>query len=74
MIQTEHVYAEPPTDLIYIRTGYDTIYFRSEVIVKKWRKCRLRGLRVEFIENGLSEDHEILYAYRGQSAAKTCQI
>ena len=24
------------------------------------RKCRLRRLRVEFLENGLSEDHEIL--------------
>ena len=46
-----------PTDLLYSRTGYDvTNYFRSEVIVQKLSKCRLRRLRVEFLENGLSKD------------------
>ena len=37
------------------------IYFRSEVIGKNSRKYRLRRLRVEFLENGLSQDHEVLY-------------
>ena len=45
------------TDLIYNHTGYDvTIYFQSEVIAKKCRKCRLRRLWLEFTENGLRED------------------
>ena len=37
------------------------IFFRSKVIAKKkTKKYRLRWLRVEFLENSLSEDHEIL--------------
>ena len=28
---------------------------------KNGRKCRLRRLRVEFLENGLSEGHEMLH-------------
>ena len=50
---------------IYNHTGYDfTSYFRSEVILKKIRrKSRLRRLRVEFLEKGLIENHEILQAY-----------
>ena len=43
--------------------GYDIAnYFRSEVIAKK--NGRLRGLWVKFLENGLSEDREILQTYR----------
>ena len=30
---------------------------------KNGRKCRLRRLQVEFLENGLGEDHEILHAH-----------
>ena len=33
-------------------------YFRSEVIAKNRRKCRLRRFKVEFLEKGLSEDHQ----------------
>ena len=50
----------------YICTEYDlTNYFRSEVIAKDRRKCRLRRLQVEFREKGLSEDHQILLAFWG---------
>ena len=35
---------------------------------------QLQRLLVEFLENGLSEDHEILNTYRGQSASKICWI
>ena len=54
---------------------YDLIiYFWSEVTAKKnCRKYRLRRLRVEFLENGLSTDHEIfiLRADRGQYTSQT---
>ena len=35
---------------------------------EKYRKCRLQRFRVEFLENGLSEDHEILQSCHGLSA------
>ena len=41
---------------------------------KNARKCSIRRLRVEFLENGLSVDHEILRSCRTQSATQTCRI
>ena len=38
------------------------------------RNCRLRRRRVEFLEKGLREDHEILHAYRGQSVSQICRM
>ena len=51
------------TDPLYSQTGYNvTSYFHSQKIARKnCRKCRLRWLRVEFLENGISEDQKILY-------------
>ena len=52
------------TDPFYSRTGYDiTSYFWSDVI---------RRLLVEFLESGLSEDHEILQPYLGNWASHIC--
>ena len=52
-------YADIKTDRLYIHTGYGvTIYFRSDVIAKSSSKMPHRRLRVEFLENGLSEDPE----------------
>ena len=36
-----------------------------------FRKCRLRRLRVEFLENGVSKDQDILSTYRGELAPQT---
>ena len=53
------------TDLLYTQSGYDiTNYLWSEVIAKKCQKCRLRRLRVEFLQNGLIEDYQILHTCR----------
>ena len=42
-------------DLPYIYTGYDiTNYFRSGATAKNSRKCRLKRLQVEFLENSFS--------------------
>ena len=38
------------------------------------RKCHLRRLQVEFLENGLSEGRPILHTYRGQLSSQTCWI
>ena len=58
------------TDLHYSQTGYDvTNYFQSEVIAKNYCKYNLRQLQVEFLQNSLSEDHEILQASRGHLAS-----
>ena len=59
-------------DLGYSRNGYDvTSYFRSAFVEvrKNGQKFRLRQLRVEFMENGLSEGHEISQPYQGQPAS-----
>ena len=37
---------------------------------KNLRKCRLRRLRVEFLENGLSKDHQISHGCRGHWSQK----
>ena len=37
-------------------------------------KCRIRRLMVDFLENISSEDHQILFTYRGQSASHSCRI
>ena len=51
--------------LLCIHTGYDvTNYFLLEV-----NSFKKRWLRVKVLENSLSEDHEILHAYRGQSGS-----
>ena len=42
-------------------------------IKNRRRKRRLRRLLVEFRENGLSEDHQILQAYREQTAPQSCR-
>ena len=51
-------------------TGYDVItsFLKSEVIAENCRICRLRPLTIEFLENGLREDQQILNRYRRQSA------
>ena len=54
------------THIVYSRVGHDvTNNFRSDVRPKKSRKCHLRWLRMEFPENGLSEDHQIFYKLIG---------
>ena len=55
------------TDPLDSHTGYNIIScFWSEVIAKKnRRKCHLRRLLVEFLENGLSQDPEIVHACWG---------
>ena len=52
---------------VYNQTGHDvTKYFRSEATAKKnRRKCRLRRLQVEFLEQGLCEDHQISHGCWG---------
>ena len=56
-------------------TGYDiTSDFRSEIIAKNCRKCRLRRLWLEFLQNGFNEDDEIVCTCWGQSASQTCRI
>ena len=42
---------------------------------KNGRKCRLRRLQVEYMENGLSDGHAILHTYRGHPVSQTsCRI
>ena len=41
---------------------------------KNGRKCRIRQLWVEFLQNSLTEDHGISRTYRGQLASQTCRI
>ena len=53
-------YLHIQADMPYIIAGYDvTNYFQSEATAKIRRKCRFMRLQVEFLENGLSEDHQI---------------
>ena len=48
------------TDILVSRTGYDvTNYFRSDVTAKIPSKMPPKTAQVEFLENGLSEDHQI---------------
>ena len=58
------------TDIVYRFIGYDVIiYFWSEVTAKKnYRKYSLWRVQVEFLENSLSMDHQILNTYQGHSA------
>ena len=63
------------TDVLNSRTGYNvTGYFQLAVIElqNNDQKCRLGWRRVEFLENGLSDDREILPAYRGYPVTQTC--
>ena len=61
------------TNLLYSQTRYDiTNYFWSKVIVENnRRKGRLRQLKLEFLENGLSHDHQISHAYLGELTANS---
>ena len=66
---------QPYTNMLYNHTRYDvTSYLRSELLAINCRKHHLRQLRVEFLENGLCKDHEILRTYWGQSASQTSRI
>ena len=54
-------YMDNHTEIVYNRTIYDIIiYFRSEVKRKNCRKYRLQWLWAQFLENGSSEDGQIL--------------
>ena len=61
------LYAHIRADLPDIYTGYVvTNYFLWEATAKKTRrKCRLRRLQAEFLENGLRKDHQISHGCRG---------
>ena len=54
-------------DLPYICAGYNiTNYFWSQATAKKQPKTQmLRRLRVEFLEKGSCEDHQISHGCRG---------
>ena len=41
---------------------------------KKRRKCRIRRLQVEFLDKGLSDDHQISQVCLGQMAPQTSRI
>ena len=45
-----------------------TNFFQSKVIAENCRKYRLGQFRVEFLQNGLSKDQEILHTYQEQLA------
>ena len=63
------------TDPLSSHTGYDfTSYFGLRLSRKTCRKCHLRWLRVKFLQNFWSEDHNILHSYLGQSASQICRI
>ena len=56
-------------DLGYNHIGYDAIsYFRWHL-----PNFEKRRIWMEFIQNRLSEEHEILQTYQGQLAPQTCQ-
>ena len=66
-------YSHIHIDIVYSRAGYDVmIYFRSEVIGENSRIYRFLRLRVEFLDNGSIQDHEVSHAYRRQVALRTC--
>ena len=54
----------PSPLLLYLRFRPVSTSIKSEVIVKKLSKMPHQWRRVEFLEKGVSEDHQILRARR----------
>ena len=51
----------------------------EEHVVRSYReknrqKCRIRRVQVEFLENSLNEDYQMLHTYPTQPASQTCRI
>ena len=67
----EHPYR---TTLQLHRNDVTSFYGRKLSRKIRRRKCRGRRIQVEFLKNGLSEDHKILRSYCGQPASQTCRI